>query len=97
MARVERTEQAEADLEEILDYLDEHSPDAADRFAKMFKEKTEALSRMPEMGRVREELAPGLRSLNVGNYLVFYRPADDGIQVIRIAHGSRDLPSLFEP
>jgi toxin ParE1/3/4 len=96
MARVERTEQAEADLEEILDYLDEHSPDAADRFADIFKEKTEALARMPEMGRAREELAPGLRSLNAGNYLIFYRPADDGIQVIRIAHGSRDLPGLFE-
>ena len=96
MARVVRTEQAQADLEEILDYLDEHSPDAADRFADMFKEKTEAVARMPEMGRAREELAPGLRSLNAGNYLIFYRPADDGIQVIRIAHGSRDLPSLFE-
>ena len=77
MARVERTEQAEADLEEILDYLDEHSPDAADRFAKIFKEKTEALAQMPEMGRAREELAPGLRSLNAGNYLIFYRPADE--------------------
>jgi toxin ParE1/3/4 len=96
MARVERTEQAEADLEEILDYLDEHNPDAADRFVDIFKEKTEALARMPEMGRAREELAPGLRSLNAGNYLIFYRPADDGIQVIRIAHGSRDLPGLFE-
>ncbi len=63
----------------------------------MFQEKTEALARMPEMGRAREELAPGLRSLNAGNYLIFYRPADDGMQVIRIAHGSRDLPSLFEP
>jgi len=97
MARVVRTEQAEADLEEILDYLDEHSPDAADRFARIFKEKTEALAQMPEMGRAREELAPGLRSLNAGNYLIFYRPAVGGIQVIRIAHGSRDLPSLFEP
>ena len=96
MTRVERTEQAEADLEEILDYLDEHSPDAADRFAVIFKEKTEALAQMPEMGRVREELAPGLRSLNAGNYLIFYRPAEGGIQVIRITHGSRDLPSLFE-
>ncbi len=44
MARVERTEQAEADLEEILGYLDEHSSDAADRFAKSFKVKTEALA-----------------------------------------------------
>ena len=96
MARVVRTEQAEADLEEILEYRDEHSPDAADRFARIFKEKTEALARMPEMGRGRDELAPGLRSFKAGNHLIFYRPAADGIQVIRIAHGSRDLPSLFD-
>jgi len=51
---------------------------------------------MPEMGRVREELGPGLQSLNAGNYLISYRPVDDGIHVIRIARGSRDLPSLFD-
>lgn len=96
MPRVDRTEQASADLEEILDDLDDYSPDAADRFAKSFAEKTEALARMPEMGRLRERLAPGLRSFNVANYLIFYRPTDDGIQIIRIAHGSRDLPGLFD-
>jgi toxin ParE1/3/4 len=96
MARVQRTEQAEQDLEETLDYLEDHSPASAARFATLFKEKTEALARMPEMGRSREELAPSLRSFTAGNYLIFYRPTDDGILVIRVAHGSRDLPSLFE-
>ncbi len=96
MARVERTEQAEQDLEEILDSLDDHSPAAADRFARTFKEKTESLAQMPRMGRSREELAPGLRSFNAGKYLILYRPIEDGIQVIRVAHGSRDLPSLFD-
>ena len=51
---------------------------------------------MPEMGRSREELAPGLRSVTAGNYLLFYQPIDDGILVIRVAHGSRDLPALFQ-
>lgn len=95
MARILRTRQADTDLEEILDYLDEHSPEAADRFARIFKEKTMALSQMPEMGRSREELAPRLRSFNAENYLIFYRPLPDGIEVIRVAHGSRHLPDLF--
>jgi toxin ParE1/3/4 len=96
MPRVERTEQAERDLEEIFDYLDDRSPAAAVRFAKTFKQTTESLARMSEMGRSREELASGLRSITVGKYILFYRPSDDGILVIRVAHGSRDLPSLFD-
>ncbi|GAC1451760.1 MAG: type II toxin-antitoxin system RelE/ParE family toxin [Isosphaeraceae bacterium] len=96
MARIVRTREAEADLEEILEYLDEHSPEAADRFARVFKEKTTALSQMPEMGRSREELAPRLRSFNAENYLIFYRPTPDGIEVVRVAHGARNLPDLFD-
>jgi toxin ParE1/3/4 len=32
----------------------------------------------------------------IGNYLIFYRPEADGVQVIRILHGRRDIPKLFE-
>ena len=41
-------------------------------------------------------MATGLRSLPLGNYIIFYRPIDDGIEVVRILHGARDLPPLFE-
>jgi toxin ParE1/3/4 len=34
--------------------------------------------------------------LPLGNYIIFYRPIDDGIEVVRILHGARDLPPLFE-
>jgi len=96
MPRVDRTDQAQRDLEEILSFLDDWSPSAANRFAKTLRERTESLARMPEIGRSREELAPGLRSLTAGRYLIFYRPTEDGIMVIRVAHGSRDIPGLFE-
>jgi len=38
---------------------------------------------------------PALRSLPVGNYLVFYLPLDDGIEVVRVLHGSREIDALF--
>ncbi|MDZ8108879.1 MAG: type II toxin-antitoxin system RelE/ParE family toxin [Nostoc sp. DedQUE12a] len=50
----------------------------------------------PEMGRKRDSLALNLRSFPVGNYLIFYRPIDQGIEVIRLLHGARDIQSLFE-
>lgn len=49
----------------------------------------------PESGRSRDELAPRLRSFLVAPYVVFYRPDEDTIQVIRIVHGHRDLRRLF--
>jgi toxin ParE1/3/4 len=29
-------------------------------------------------------------------YLVFYRPVDDGIEVVRVIHAARDLGSVLE-
>ncbi len=29
------------------------------------------------------------------DYLIFYRPIQDGIEVMKVIHGSRDLPMLF--
>ncbi len=96
MAIVLRTDQAQIDIEEIVDYLDDHSPAAADRFAKQFRERTQSLAMMPEMGRTREELGVGLRSFTMGKYVLFYRLIEGGIEIVRLAHGSRDLPGLFE-
>jgi len=48
------------------------------------------------MGRVRDELAPSLRSFPVGRYVIFYRLIKNGIEITRILHGARDLKSAFE-
>lgn len=32
----------------------------------------------------------------IGNYVIFYRPIANGIDVIRVLHGSRDIESIFE-
>jgi len=47
------------------------------------------------MGVSREELAHDLRSLAVGNYLIFYLPIDDGIEVVRVLSGMRDIDTIF--
>ncbi len=48
------------------------------------------------MGRRREELAPALRSFPAGNYVIFYRPVREAIQIIRVLHGARDIETMFE-
>jgi toxin ParE1/3/4 len=47
------------------------------------------------MGRLRPELVPKLRSFPVGEYVVFYRSIRDGIEVVRVLNGARDIGRLF--
>jgi toxin ParE1/3/4 len=95
MGQVLRTTQAHLDLVEIAVYLYQHNPSAADRILHSIESKCRQLSDFPEIGRKREELASGLRSFPAGNYIIFYRPRPNGIEVIRVLHGARDLPSLL--
>jgi toxin ParE1/3/4 len=50
---------------------------------------------MPFMGQARFDLAPGLRMFPVGNYLIFFRPIEGGIEVIRVLHGKRNITGRF--
>ena len=85
-----------ADLDEIWFYIAQDNPEAADRFIRALVTRFLRLASMPEMGRRREELAPRLRSLAFGNYVIFYRPMENGVEIARVLHGARDLPPLFE-
>lgn len=96
MARVLRRPQAEVDLLEIWSFISRADFETADRYLDWINSNLELLATQPLMGRARDELRPGLRSLPVGNYVVFYTPLEDGVRVERIVRGSRDLGKLFE-
>jgi toxin ParE1/3/4 len=95
MARVTRRPQAVVDILEIWDYIAEDSVAAADRWVDRLDEKLQLWATQPQMGRVRDELNPGIRSLAFGHYVVFYEPLPDGIDVVRVLHGSRDIDRVF--
>ncbi len=62
---------AEADLAEIWEYIARDSPDNADRFVyRIFRTCQESLASSPHIGRPREELSPGLRSLIFEDYII---------------------------
>lgn len=87
---------ARLDLDEIWFYIAQDDPDTADRFIRLIVSRFPNLASMPQMGWQREELSPRLRSFPVGNYIIFYRPMENGIEIVRVLHGARDLPPLFE-
>lgn len=87
---------ARSDVAEIWDYIADDSSARADAFVDSLDRKLRALAERPHMGRTREELADGLRSLPVGRYVIFYRVLAEGIEVVRVVHGARDLGAIFD-
>ena len=89
---------AESDLTEIWEYIARDSPENADRFVfRIYQICWETLAFNPQIGRLREELSAQLRSLAVDDYVIFYRPVNDGVLVVRVLHGRRDFEELLDP
>jgi toxin ParE1/3/4 len=95
MAQVLKSPRTQADLEAILEELESKSPRAAERFAASVDRKCAALGSTPELGRVREDILPGLRSTLVGKYVLFYRIRGEVVEVLRLLHGRRDLGRIL--
>jgi len=95
MPRLLKRPEAESDLDEIWWYIAQDSPHNADRFLDRIQERCLALADYPQMGTSREELKAGLRSQPIGNYLIFYFSLEDGVDIVRVIHGSRDIESLL--
>lgn len=92
MARVWRWRpQAKADATAIWRWIASDSPRAATALLERFEHVSLMLGEHPEIGRQRDELAQGLRSFPVGAYVLFYRPAPYGAEIVRILDGRQDL------
>lgn len=91
MARLLRTPQSQKDYEEIWDFIADDNPAAADAVLRRLDETALLLAKSPSLGRCRPEILPEARSFPVGNYVLFYFPMSDGIQLLRVLHGARDI------
>jgi len=90
------SEAAETDLENIFDYtLKEFGLEQAFAYVSNFDSSFENISQNPEIGRERPEIREHLRSLAKDKHIIFYRVLDEHIRIVRILHGSRDLPKFI--
>jgi toxin ParE1/3/4 len=85
MGRVIRSRQAKRDAVQIWVHIAEQNMWAADALLADFDEALNHLGRFPDSAPSREELGAGLRSYPVGRYLLFYREATRGIELVRIS------------
>ena len=98
MPVVTKRPRALADLIEIWETIADDSPSNATRFLELVEDKLDGLARQPAMGRARDELSDQVRSFPIGRYVAYYVPLADGIDLVRMLHGSRDISELhFQP
>ena len=88
---------AETDLKDIWDYIATDSPERGEKLIRDIYARLGTISHNPYIGKARPEIEQDLRSFPVGRYIVFYFPLSDGIDVIRILHGSRDIENIDIP
>lgn len=87
---------AEGDLEAIADYIAEDNPSRAVTFVQELREKCRWLTEMPRSAPARPELGPDIRSRPAGNYVIYYRPVSNAVEIVRILHDRREVdPDMF--
>ena len=103
MARVRKREAAKRDLiAQWVWYAENADIETADRFLSAADSTANMLASQPEVGNrifmTKPELQ-GIRRLPLTDgfekFLLFYFPLKDGIDLVRVVHGNRDLVRLL--
>jgi toxin ParE1/3/4 len=93
--RTDLSTEAKFDLAHIIAFLEPESPAAARKLSDQLEAAILRLSDFPRMGRKRDDLTSGARSVIVSNYLIVYRVETDAIFVLRVLDGRMDLATEF--
>ena len=95
MTRLEWTEPAFADLENIQDDIAKDSAEYADALIERLILSVDRLESFPESGRrVPESTDPKVRELLVESYRIIYRLKKGSVQILAVAHGARNLAGM---
>lgn len=95
MATVIYSPAADDDIFGIVDYIARDKPEAARNWIRKIHDTCTTIATQPEAGEVRPGFGvPGCRSFSVGNYVIFFRKIEGGIEVSRVIHGNRDMRNL---
>lgn len=89
--------EAQADVEEIIDYIAADDLSAAERVLAELRIAMHRLAEMPRLGHLRQDLtAEPLRFWQVYSFLIIYRPEKTPLEVVRVLRAARDVRRLLE-
>jgi toxin ParE1/3/4 len=95
MGKFIKSSRAELDLLDIWASLAKYDVRAADRTLDFIGRRVEVIRRFPRGGEACPDYGANMRWYFAGYYVIFYRPYEDGIEVVRVIDGRRDLPRVF--
>ncbi len=93
--RVEYSDDADADLSDLGEYIAQDDPVRATGFVREFYAFIDRVSEKPLAYRIRYEWGSRVRASRYGNYLVIFEIEDDHLLVLRIVNGRRDIAKLL--
>lgn len=85
---------AKADLIEIWSYIAKDSETNADAFIDRLQEGSAGPP--AGLGAPERGVGTGDSDLPFGRYIIFYRVVRKAVEIVRVLHGARDIPSIFE-
>jgi toxin ParE1/3/4 len=95
MAQIILDQAARSDLIEIWQYIARDNERAADAMLDRIQRGFEVIAQFPHGGTARPELIKGLRCFSVGNYVIYFRAIANGVEIVRVLHGARDVGTIF--
>ena len=99
MASLKYLDAAKNDLGEIARYIagESGSRNVAVNFVSRIRAHCRKLAaaETSQRGTDRSELVDGMRSEPFGNYVIFFRYADNNLEVVNILEGHRDIAKYF--
>jgi addiction module RelE/StbE family toxin len=91
--RIEWSQVALADIEDLYDYIARDVPFYAEQFVGRVMESVERLAEHPRLGRRVPEAQDrdDIRELTFHDYRILYLVHAEGVFILTVIHGSRDL------
>jgi plasmid stabilization system protein ParE len=89
------TSQALTDLRKIEAYIALDNPVAGRKIRHAIRAKCQFLGQHPHLTAPQKSYG-NLSKHSCGNYIILYRPAKVGVDIIRVYHSSRDKDSLLK-
>ena len=90
------SESARRDLETIFLYWAQRaSRESADRLVDSIVERFWLLGEYPDAGKSAGDMAVGIKCFAAGNYLIYYRKARRGSDILHVFHGAQDQKQAF--
>ncbi len=102
MGEIKKKPQVITDLIEIATYIGQNSLLTSDNFLLAAEETFKQLGQLPQMGKPCQFSHPKLaniRQLGIKGfkkYLIFYSLTENGVEILRVIHGVRDIKTILE-